>query len=285
MKRVMVIGATGMLGEPVAWRLKHDGFSVRILARDLSRTRARFKDTTWELVEGDVSDPASLVPAFQGCFGVHINLSGEIEGVGTQNVVSAALKAGIKRITYISGTSVTENNLGCAVIERKFTAEAAIQESGIPYNIFCPTWFMESLPKFVKGSKAYIFGEQPNPYHFVAAVDYARMVSASYMLERAANTRLFIHGPEGLMFRDALQRYCRVMHPEVKKISTMPYWLAVLLGTLAGKREMKSISKFMEFFEKSGEKGDPAQANRLLGKPTTTFDEWLKLQAQAKSFW
>ena len=34
-KRLLIIGATGLLGEPVARRLKKKGFSVRIMLRDI----------------------------------------------------------------------------------------------------------------------------------------------------------------------------------------------------------------------------------------------------------
>ena len=37
----------------------------------------------------------------------------------------------------------------------------------------------------------------------------------------------------------------------------------------------------MAYFKKAGEPGDPAEANRLLGAPITTLDEWMaQLQAQ-----
>jgi uncharacterized protein YbjT (DUF2867 family) len=34
-KRILVLGATGMMGEPVARHLQEAGFLVRILARDV----------------------------------------------------------------------------------------------------------------------------------------------------------------------------------------------------------------------------------------------------------
>lgn len=41
-KKILVIGATGMLGKPVARRLKEDGFSVCIMTRDVHKTREQF---------------------------------------------------------------------------------------------------------------------------------------------------------------------------------------------------------------------------------------------------
>jgi hypothetical protein len=31
----------------------------------------------------------------------------------------------------------------------------------------------------------------------------------------------------------------------------------------------------MAYFQQAGEPGDPAEANRILGAPTTTLDAWL----------
>jgi uncharacterized protein YbjT (DUF2867 family) len=273
-KTILVIGATGMLGEPVARRLKEDGFPVRIMARDVGRVRALF-GTPFEVVGGEVTDPKSIEKALEGCYGVHVNLSGAVEQIGVEAVARVAKKQKIKRISYISGTSVAEDTTWFPQTKQKFLAEQAIRESQVPYCIFCPTWFMESLPKFVKGEKAFVFGKQPNLYHFIAAEDYSRMVSASYQSEKATQRRLFLHGPKGYLFRDALREYCAAFHAEIADVSTMPFWLSTTVATLTKKAEMKSTSDLMRFFERVGERGNPAEANQLLGAPQIDVQEWI----------
>jgi uncharacterized protein YbjT (DUF2867 family) len=275
----LVIGATGLLGEPVARRLKKDGYTVRIfvIEQELAMAKNRFGDD-FEIVSGDIFDQGSLERALERCFGVHINLSGEIEQIGVENIALAAKKLKLQRITYISGTSVAEENTWTPTIKRKFYAEKAIRESGVPYTIFCPTWFMENLPRYIRGDKAILFGKQPNPYHMIAAEDYVRMVVVSYGLETAANKRFIIHGPNGLLFNDALKRYCDFVRPEVKKVTAMPYGLARIISTITGKKAMRSISDWMAAFEKIGEIGNPSEANKILGAPKISFEEWLLKQ-------
>jgi uncharacterized protein YbjT (DUF2867 family) len=41
-KRILVIGATGFLGEPVAIHLKQTGFTVRLMVRDIGKAAKRF---------------------------------------------------------------------------------------------------------------------------------------------------------------------------------------------------------------------------------------------------
>lgn len=272
---ILVIGATGLLGEPVAIHLKQNGYIVRLMVRDIEKAAKRFGHD-FEIVKGNINDVESLEKALDSCLGVHINLSGEIEQLGVENISSVAPKVKLQRITYISGTSVAEENTWFPLIKRKFLAEKAIRGSGVPYSIFCPTWFMEILPKYIRGSRAFVFGKQPNPYHFIAADDYARMVAVSYGVEGAINKRFIIHGPEGILFHEAVKRYCNVFHPEIKKVSTMPYWLANIIASIRGSKEMKFASDFMAAFEKIGEKGDPSEANNILGGPKIKLEDWLR---------
>ena len=274
-KRILMIGGTGLLGEPVARHLRRSGFTVRLMVRDVGQATRRFSDG-FEIVEGDLADTWHLNAAMKDCFGVHINLSGEIEQIGVERIAAIAVKLKLQRITYISGTSVAADNVWVPVIRRKFFAEQAIRESGIPYCIFCPTWFMEVLPKYVRGDRAFVFGRQPHPYHLLAADDYARMVVASYGNEATINKRFILHGPEGILFHDAVKCYCAAFHPHIKKVSTMPHWLATFIAATRGPKELKFASDFMADFEKIGERGDPQEANDLLGAPRIRLVDWVR---------
>jgi len=280
-KRILVIGGTGMLGVPVSVHLMQSGYHVRLMVRDIDRAANLFGNG-FEIIQGDIFDAGSIEKSMDGCYGVHINLSGEIEQQGVERISEGAAKLGLQRITYISGTSVAKENTRVPVIRRKFYAEKAIRESGVPFTIFCPAWFMEVLPKYVRDGKAFVFGSQPNPYHFIAAEDYAGMVSTSYGLEEAVNKRFIIHGPEGILFRDAVKKYCNAFYPKIKKVTTIPYWLATFIAKIKGKPEMKNISDFMAAFEQIGELGDPAEANRILGKPKITLSDWLQKKRKAQ---
>lgn len=70
-KRILVIGATGLLGEPVAIHLKQCGFIVWLMVRDIEKAKEQFGDD-FEIVKGDILDEESLEKALDSCFGVHI---------------------------------------------------------------------------------------------------------------------------------------------------------------------------------------------------------------------
>lgn len=273
--RILVIGGTGLLGQPVCRSLKEAGFQVRVMTRDQQKGRKLFDDS-FEIVAGQLLNAGSLKEALKGCFGVHISLPNEIEQQVAEAVAKAAPGSGIKRISYISGATVAEENRWFAMIDRKFQAEKALRDTGIPCAIFCPTWVMESLPLFVRDGRATVLGKQPCPYHWVAADDLARMVSTSYKLGEAADKRFLVFGPEAISMHEALRRTCAAFHPEIKNVSSLPFWLLKMMSALTRNRELRSVIEMMSYFEKTGEGKNPTIDNSILGAPVTTLDRWLE---------
>jgi uncharacterized protein YbjT (DUF2867 family) len=277
-KTILVVGATGMLGEPVARRLQADGYRVRVLARAPEKARARF-GAGFEVVAGDVEDLASLDRALGGCQGVHVNLPGfpPLEVNGTANVARCAARVGVSRLTYLSGASVCEKNAWFPLVRAKLDAEAAIRAAGVHYTIFQPTWLMESLKRFVPGGWAGVIGRAPLPYHWVAAADYARMVSRAYDTPAAVNKVFPVFGPEAYTMREALTRYCAIAYPNLR-VRTVPFWLTWAIAILGRQTELRAALPILRYCEKVGEEEDPAEANALLGAPTTTLEEWSREQ-------
>jgi uncharacterized protein YbjT (DUF2867 family) len=287
-KRILVIGGTGLLGQPVAHRLKDAGFQVRVMARNVEKARNLF-DESFEIVAGDVTNVGSLEKALEGCAGGHVSVGGAVDQLSAENVAALAPRLGLERITYVSGSTVFEQNRWFPMVEQKLMAEKAIRECRVSYTIFCPTWPMEQLPRFVRDGRVSIIGKQPTPIHWFAADDLARMVATAYQREEAANKRLFVHGPEALTMKEALERYCRAFHPEIESVSSMPVWLGKVIATVTRNEAMKFGVTMFAYFDKVGEMGDPTEANQLLGAPTITLDAWIEQRRtrgmQQFSFW
>jgi uncharacterized protein YbjT (DUF2867 family) len=275
LKKILVIGGTGRLGQPVARHLKEAGFEVRVMSRDVEKAKKLFDDS-FEIVQGDVTDSDSLAQALNGCQGVHISVMGDNDLLCVENIVALVPQLKLERITYISGSTVFEQNRWFPMIEQKLIAEEIIRECGVPYTIFCPTWPMEMLPNFVRDGKPAQIGKQPTPIHWFAVNDLGRMISTAYQRETAVNQRFIVHGPEGIPMKEALERYCRVFYPEAKKVSVTPIWLIKVIATVTRNEMLKFVGNMMAYFDKVGEMGDPGEANEILGSPTTTLEAWLK---------
>ena len=66
-KSILVIGGTGRVGRAIVPKLVDEGFSVRVLCRDIVKAKTFEELTGAELVVGDVGDMESLVSATAGC--------------------------------------------------------------------------------------------------------------------------------------------------------------------------------------------------------------------------
>ncbi len=272
--KILVLGGTGLLGAPVARRLQTDGCKVRLLARDPEKAAAMF-DESFEVIAGDVTEVTSLQVALTGCDGVHISIGGPAELASAQNVATLAPRLGLKRITYISGATASEENRWFPLTAQKLAAEEAIRACGVPYTIFCPTWPMEMLPRYARGGQPLMIGDRPLSVHWFAADDLAGMISTAYQHEGAANRKLFVHGPEAITTVEALERYCQAFHPDVESVPLMPIQAARATAASTGNQMLGFFAELMAYFEKVGEMGDPAEANALLGTPTTKLDAWI----------
>ena len=276
-QRILVIGATGLLGKPVASALLAAGFGVRVMSRRIEQARSEFPEP-FEVVEGDALDKGDVERALAGCHAVHVSVDHEQEDECVDQVVDGARAQGIARITYVSGTTVREENRWFPLVDGKMRSEEVIRASGIDYTIFCPGWFMEMLPRFVLDGRMIVFGKPKRRWHIVALEDLARMVVEDYRKPEAVNKRFYVHGPEAMTILEALETYRRVLHPEIKVVRSIPYWLIRLTARLSGNTRRQQGIKMFSYLEMVGESGDPTEANAILGAPQITLEEWLQKQ-------
>ncbi len=285
--KVLVIGATGMLGKPVAERLLSAGISVRVLARNPEKA-ARLLGDAYEIVSGDVVKPDTLPAALEGCKGVHINLSSgsdislcePVEHRGTAAVAQAASRAGIERLTYISGIGVGPGSKFLPV-KAKFAAEEAVRRSGVSYTVFRPSWFMESLPLFVRGKRIIQIGRQPHPWRWIAARDYAEMVYRAHVKGDYRDMTAYTVGPEALTLSEAVRVYIKIVQPELKALR-IPLPLAKFFAAVTFKTELRGAVKMMTFFEEQPEViPETMQTGFALLQGETTLEQWCRQQVEA----
>jgi uncharacterized protein YbjT (DUF2867 family) len=285
-KSILVIGATGNYGQPVAWRLSNDGFDVRVFTRRREKALQKFGEA-FPIFEGSIEDEAPLRQALEGCYGVHINLRGwwkdrshdRLEHQGTANVVRLAKEAGVERLTYLSNIHALEEYAFLPHLKAKIDAERVIRASGIPFAVFACSFFMENVHHLEKGDRIRV-PVLKRPYHYVAADDYSAMVSQAFQVPVAPNRRFDVYGPEAIPADQASREFCAIVRPKTK-IIPVPLWATTLYMHLTGHKNRQYAMSVVKMYRKYGEPGDPSKADFSLGRPTTTFRQWCEAQRPA----
>ena len=126
--RYFMTGATGFIGKHVARQLREAGHDVVALVR--TPQKAHFlADMGVEMVQGDVTDKASIRPAMEGADGVfHIagwykvgvrdtSAAEAVNVQGTRNVLETMQELGIPKGVYTSTVAVNSDTKGVVVDE------------------------------------------------------------------------------------------------------------------------------------------------------------------------
>lgn len=163
--KVLVTGATGQQGGAVAGALISRGHHVRALTRNPDSDAARALAARGaEIVSGSLEDRESIVHAARGVDTVFAVTTPYEKGteVETQhgfNLVDAAAEVGVGHFVYTSVGSA-DRDTGIPHFDSKYKVERRLVDSGLPYTIIGPVFFMENwrspwfLPALEQGAVA-----------------------------------------------------------------------------------------------------------------------------------
>ena len=282
MPKILFIGATGMLGKPVALELMRAGFEVSLLGRDIEKLQKLFPNIA--VFKGDVFDVSSLEVAMPGHEIVYANLSvaqsskekdRQPEREGVANIIEAAKKSGVKRIGYLS--SLIKNYQGMNgfswwSFELKQAAVDAIKRSGLSYSIFYASTFMETLDRqMLQGTRLMLAGKSEAPMWFIAGKDYG--VQVAWALKKAgdSNQEYTIQGLEPFTFDEAAKVFIRNVKSPIR-IMKAPLAPLKYLGLL--NQRVNYAYHICEALNKYPEKFESENAWNDLGKPSTTLADY-----------
>lgn len=136
--RCLVTGATGYIGGRLVPRLLDEGHHVRALARNPDKLAQVPWRQQAEVARGDLGDLESLIAAFDGIdvvyylvhsMGTSKDFAAE-ETRAARNVATAARRAGVRRVVYLSGLHPEKSDLSPHLASRKAVGDALI-ESGV----------------------------------------------------------------------------------------------------------------------------------------------------------
>lgn len=223
-KKLLVVGATGLLGMEVCRQLTAAHHLVKALVRttsDPGKVQA-LQNLGVLTVTGDMKDPASLDAAFHDVDVVISTASStlsrqegdSIETVDEQgqlNVIRAARASGAEQFIFVS---FPESGQEFPLQTAKRKAEEELRSSGMIYTILRPTIFMEvwlgpAIGFDYSNNKATIFGNGQNRISWIALKDVASFAVLSVGNPEAYNTIISLGGPEKLSPLEVVQIFER----------------------------------------------------------------------------
>ncbi|HET6424594.1 MAG TPA: SDR family oxidoreductase [Planctomycetaceae bacterium] len=220
---ILLTGATGYVGGRLLSLLQQRGVSVRCFTRRPEALHGQVSGTT-EVVQGDVLDPASLTPAFEGVetayYFVHsMGDDRDFEAqdkLAAENFAKAATHAGVRRIVYLGGLGNPDEKLSKHLRSRQetgnilrahhpqvieFRASIVIGSGSVSFEMIralverlpimiCPRWVrVKAQPIAVEDLLAYLLAAAERP------------ISASQIYE--------IGGPDRVSYGQIMQEYAQ----------------------------------------------------------------------------
>jgi uncharacterized protein YbjT (DUF2867 family) len=279
-RKIAIIGATGMLGIPVTVALLDAGFVVTALVRKPDEAR-RVLPAATQIVAADARDEAGLKRGLEGQDALYLNLSvapterrGDFhtEQQGLEHILSAARAAGIKRIGYLSAM-IHDSPSRWWVLEVWRNALLRIKGSRIPYTIFYPTNFMETLPqRHMLGGTFVMTGWSRNRNYWISGRDFGRQVARSFAIPEAANHEYVVQGPEAMTYNEAARRFVQAVGTQRRLM--LPLFFIHIAGIVSP--SMRFNGRIMGTVLRYPERFGAEDTWRDLGRPTTTIEEFAR---------
>lgn len=171
--KIIVFGATGLVGKEIVKQALYNGNSVRAFGRNVF-TEGLPEDDKLELFQGALFDEGEVHAAIKGCDAVLSAIGGAIDGtdktrsLGMKNIVKQMEKAGVKRIVALGGMGALDAADGKMVMdEEDFPAQyyAVSQEHKKAYEFLKASnlyWTFVCPPVITEGEPTGIFSTAAN---------------------------------------------------------------------------------------------------------------------------
>lgn len=239
-KKVLVAGATGYLGQFVVKALKAKGYWIRVLGRSAAKL-APVEEYADELFVGEVTDPDSLIGL---CDGIDIVFSSvgitrqrdgltykDVDYQANRNLLTMAEAAGVSQFMYVHVLNA-EKLEHVAMVQAKQTFVDDLKRSTLDHTVICPTGFfsdMEEILSMARSGRVYLFGDGSNRINPVHGADLAEVCASALV---SSESEIDVGGPEVLTYREIAGLAFDVLEQR-EKITCIPkYLVSAIVGAL-----------------------------------------------------
>jgi NAD(P)H dehydrogenase (quinone) len=290
--KVLVYGANGAQGGAIAIRLRQEGFAVRGVVRDPSRSIA-LQRAGIEVAVADLDDGEALRRANAGVDAVLLTLPLEwnVETAvrWAKHALAAAHSAHVRFIVLNSGVRLPAEPSDVPAFELRRAVEQVVQTSNIPTISLRPPMFMENLlsPAVAAG----IVGERALAYPVPARLrvawlslrDLGSYVAVALRRRDLAGQAFEVSGPEPLEGHAVAEQLGRALGFPVAYHALSPDVFERMLIPTFGETVARGIAKTYVWLAKH--EGTPLftstdnELRRGLTRPLSSVEAWARHQA------
>lgn len=285
MKKITVIGSTGMIGTPVTTELLKAGFEITALVRDVEKAKKLFPNGV-DFEKGDLQDKNAIQRSLEGAEGLYINISTtdkdkenefNPEMGGLDNILDVVKQSSVKRVVYLSSFLARNYKGSWWVMNAKKAGIEKVKSSGIPFTIFYPSNFMENFKNgMVRGNKFMLAGKHQHKAWWISATDFGSQVAKAFSLSEAANKVYSIQGLESLNTEEAAKLYIKNYSEKKLSITQMPIGLIKFLGLFM--KQMNFLGNLMSVMNNNKEIFEATETWEQLGKPIISIEKFAKIK-------
>jgi len=267
---ILVMGARGSIGKHVLDELIGLGLPVRASARRVEP--GQFPDGL-DVRTADLTDPASLVPAFDGVEQVFLYAN----HAGARHVVDAARTAGVKRIVLVSSGSVVHpTSRGNAITEEHREVEDAFAgTAGLSVIPIRPLVLATNTLGWAYPIKASGVVPLYQPDALTAPI-HERDIAAVAVAALTGNddTTGLLTGPARMSQRDQVAAISAATGRGITVTALTREDALTHFSRFMPAREAEAVLQFLDDAAAGNSPATGAVA-RILGRPALSFDVWV----------
>jgi uncharacterized protein YbjT (DUF2867 family) len=255
--------------------VRSKGFPVRAMTREPEKREARnLAGNGIEVVRGDLDDPASLMRALDGVYGAY-SVQYARHGVEAEvrqgiNLADAAKKSRISHFIY-SSVGAADQNTGIPHFESKAKIERHVRDTGLPFTIVRPVFFMENWLAMRGQIELHTLAQPLAPdtrLQMVAVDDIGECVSTAFEQPQKFQSRTIELAGDELSMTELAQAFSRITGKDVHYMQVPWSQFSAQAGS--------EITMMYHWFQDAGYHADIASLRQELPS-LMSFDRWLKM--------
>jgi uncharacterized protein YbjT (DUF2867 family) len=237
---ILVIGATGLLGQEIVIQALESGYNVRCLVRNINKS-SNLRRFGAKLLYGDLSLPETVPLLLRGvqvivdASTLRLNATYHLEKVewyGKLVLLKSAKLAKVKRFIFFSIANL-QYHPDVYFMKIKFQFEKVLIGSKVPYTIFRVSGFLQSLigeysRRILDENSVWVMKkEESTNYSYIDVYAVAKLCLQSFYLLDAKN-KAYILTDKEISLGTEIENLCKTVIGPLAEIIRLPSFLLKL---------------------------------------------------------